>query len=115
MSLLYDRKGVLWIGTMTGGLDQLDLTAANCRFSLAAAEDPDTLPANGVMSLYEDRRGMLWVGTFGGGLASIDQSSGKVTRYPYGERAPPRSAVRARAPLSRMPSAIFGSARRAAV
>jgi len=24
MSLLYDRKGVLWIGTMTGGLNRLD-------------------------------------------------------------------------------------------
>jgi signal transduction histidine kinase/ligand-binding sensor domain-containing protein/CheY-like chemotaxis protein/HPt (histidine-containing phosphotransfer) domain-containing protein len=84
MSLLYDRKGVLWIGTMTGGLDRLDLATRKMQVFRSSPEDPSTLPANGVMALYEDRRGVLWVGTFGGGLASIDQTSGKVTRYPYG-------------------------------
>jgi signal transduction histidine kinase/ligand-binding sensor domain-containing protein/CheY-like chemotaxis protein/HPt (histidine-containing phosphotransfer) domain-containing protein len=84
MSLLYDRKGVLWIGTMTGGLDRLDVNTGALRVYRSAAADPATLPANGVMSLYEDRLGTLWVGTYGGGIASIDQTSGKVTRYPYG-------------------------------
>jgi signal transduction histidine kinase/ligand-binding sensor domain-containing protein/CheY-like chemotaxis protein/HPt (histidine-containing phosphotransfer) domain-containing protein len=84
MSLLYDRKGVLWIGTMTGGLNRLDVNTGALRVYRSATDDPATLPANGVMSLYEDRLGTLWVGTYGGGLASIDQTSGKVTRYPYG-------------------------------
>jgi signal transduction histidine kinase/ligand-binding sensor domain-containing protein/CheY-like chemotaxis protein len=84
MSLLYDRKGVLWIGTMTGGLDQLDVATGKLRVFRSVAEDPTTLPANGVMSLYEDRSGALWVGTYGGGLAMIDQANGTVTRYPYG-------------------------------
>jgi signal transduction histidine kinase/ligand-binding sensor domain-containing protein/CheY-like chemotaxis protein len=84
MSLLYDRKGVLWIGTMTGGLDQLDIATGKVRAFRSIPEDPTTLPANGVMSLYEDRFGALWVGTYGGGLAKIDQTSGAVTRYPYG-------------------------------
>ena len=88
MSLLYDHKGVLWIGTMTGGLDRLDLSSGKLQAFRSTADDPATLPANGVMSLYEDRRGTLWVGTFGGGLASIDQTSGKVTRYPYGGISP---------------------------
>ena len=84
MSLLYDRKGVLWIGTMTGGLNRLDINTGALQVYRTAADDPATLPANGVMSLYEDRLGTLWVGTYGGGLASIDQTSGKVARYPYG-------------------------------
>ena len=84
MSLLYDRKGVLWIGTMTGGLHRLDVATGALQVYRSAADDPATLPANGVMALYEDRLGTLWVGTFGGGLASIDQTSGKVARYPYG-------------------------------
>jgi signal transduction histidine kinase/ligand-binding sensor domain-containing protein/CheY-like chemotaxis protein/HPt (histidine-containing phosphotransfer) domain-containing protein len=83
MSLLYDRKGVLWIGTMTGGLNRLDVTTGALQMYRSAADDPATLPANGVMSLYEDRLGTLWVGTYGGGLASIDQTSGKITRYPH--------------------------------
>ena len=84
MSLLYDRKGVLWIGTMTGGLNRLDVTTGALQVYRSAANDLTTLPANGVMALYEDRLGTLWVGTYGGGLASIDQTSGKVTRYPHG-------------------------------
>ena len=88
MSLLYDRKGVLWIGTMTGGLNRLDVATGALQVYRAAADDPATLPANGVMSLYQDRLGTLWVGTYGGGLATIDQTGGKVTRYPHGSISP---------------------------
>jgi len=84
MSLLFDRKGQLWIGTMTGGLDRLDPDTGSLQAYRSAAEDPLTLPANGVMALYEDRSGILWVGTFGGGLASLDRTTGRFTRYPYG-------------------------------
>jgi signal transduction histidine kinase/CheY-like chemotaxis protein/streptogramin lyase len=87
MSLLFDTQGALWIGTMTGGLDRLDLASGTVRVFRSDAADPGTLPANGVMCLYEDRQGLLWVGTFGGGLASIERATGKVTRYPYGGAA----------------------------
>lgn len=93
MSLLFDRtvvdgKGVLWIGTMSGGLDRLDLATGTLRVYRFDAADPNTLPANGVMCLYADRSGLLWVGTFGGGLASIERTTGRITRYPYGGAAP---------------------------
>jgi signal transduction histidine kinase/ligand-binding sensor domain-containing protein/CheY-like chemotaxis protein/HPt (histidine-containing phosphotransfer) domain-containing protein len=88
MSLLYDRRGALWIGTMTGGLDRMDLATGAVQVYRFAEADPSTLPADGVMSLYEDRAGVLWVGTFGGGLASIDRSTGRITRYPYGGASP---------------------------
>jgi signal transduction histidine kinase/ligand-binding sensor domain-containing protein/CheY-like chemotaxis protein len=83
MALLYDH-GVLWIGTMTAGLDKLDLATGKVTVFRSVAHDADTLPADGVMTLYEDRLGTLWVGTFGGGIASVERSSGRVTRYPYG-------------------------------
>jgi signal transduction histidine kinase/CheY-like chemotaxis protein/streptogramin lyase len=84
MSLLFDHKGELWIGTMTGGLNRLDPATGALQVYRSTAEDAATLPANGVMALYEGRDGTLWVGTFGGGLASLDRASGRVTRYPYG-------------------------------
>jgi signal transduction histidine kinase/ligand-binding sensor domain-containing protein/CheY-like chemotaxis protein/HPt (histidine-containing phosphotransfer) domain-containing protein len=83
MSLHYDA-GVLWIGTMAGGLDRLDLETGRVVVYRHVADDQATLPADGIMSLFEGRDGTLWVGTFGGGLASIDRTSGKVRRYPYG-------------------------------
>ena len=84
MALLYDHRGTLWIGTMSGGLDKLDVATGKIQVIRSAADDPGTLPANGVMTLYEDGAGTLWVGTFRGGLASIDPASGKITRYPFG-------------------------------
>ncbi len=84
MALLNDHQGSLWIGTMSGGLDRLDLATGKLRVYRSTPADANTLPADGVMSLYEDRLGTLWVGTFRGGLASIDRATDKITRYPFG-------------------------------
>ena len=84
MSLLLDRHGALWIGTMTGGLQRFDLTRRTARTYQSVEGKDTTLPANGVMALYEDRQGDLWIGTFGGGLARIAGDSGAVIRYPFG-------------------------------
>jgi signal transduction histidine kinase/ligand-binding sensor domain-containing protein/CheY-like chemotaxis protein/HPt (histidine-containing phosphotransfer) domain-containing protein len=84
MSLLFDRRSALWIGTMTGGLQRFDPARRTVRNYQNVEGDDSTLPANGVMALYEDRQGDLWVGTFGGGLARIANDSGAVIRYPFG-------------------------------
>ncbi|MGA3157435.1 MAG: two-component regulator propeller domain-containing protein, partial [Steroidobacteraceae bacterium] len=88
MALRYEPrgvfKGVLWVGTMSGGLDRIDLSTGAIRNFKHDTDKPNSLPADGVMSLYEDRLGTLWVGTFGGGLASIERITGRVTCYPYG-------------------------------
>jgi signal transduction histidine kinase/ligand-binding sensor domain-containing protein/CheY-like chemotaxis protein len=97
MTLLYDRGGALWVGTMEDGLAQYDAaTRSTIRSYRHVAEDPTTIPANGIMSLYEDRRGDLWVGTFGGGVASIERGTGRVTRYAY-DRADSTGLSNARA------------------
>lgn len=83
MALLVDRNGVLWIGTMTGGLQRFDPQSGELRSFRSVPDDPATLPANGIMALYEARDGTLWAGTYGGGIARIDPASGRVTRYPY--------------------------------
>ena len=84
MSLLFDRRSALWIGTMTAGLQRFDPVRRTARSYRNVEGDDTTLPANGVMALYEDRQGDLWVGTFGGGLARIASESGAVIRYPFG-------------------------------
>jgi signal transduction histidine kinase/ligand-binding sensor domain-containing protein/CheY-like chemotaxis protein len=84
MALLCDRSSVLWIGTMSGGLQRFEPARGTLRSYRHEPDDPATLPADGVMALYEDRRGDVWVGTFGGGLAHIDRATGRVSRYPHG-------------------------------
>lgn len=84
MTLLFDRRSALWVGTMTAGLQRFDPARHTVRTYQNVEGDDSTLPANGVMALYEDRQGDLWVGTFGGGLARIAGDSGAVVRYPFG-------------------------------
>jgi len=67
-TLLEDRAGHLWIGTVDG-LDLLD--RSNGRFShyRHEANDVDSLRDSYIMSLYQDRAGLVWIGTRTGGVS----------------------------------------------
>lgn len=81
MALLTDHEGVVWAGTMEGGLDRIaPHTLAVTVFSHDAS-DSGTLGAAGVMSLLEDSSDRLWVGTYGGGLSRLDRATGRFRRY----------------------------------
>jgi diguanylate cyclase (GGDEF)-like protein len=82
MALLYDREGLLWVGTMGGGLNLLDPATGRFRVFRHDAADPSTIGADGVMALFEDRDGRIWVGTYGGGLNRYDRATGGFTRFP---------------------------------
>lgn len=60
----------LWIGTHGGGLNQMiyDSLTQSSRFLhyISAADDPQSLSDEVVLSLSEDQQGNLWVGTFQG-------------------------------------------------
>lgn len=81
MALLLDRTGMLWIGTMGGGLNRLD--PASGRFTVFRHDpaNPATVGADAIMSLLEDRDGNVWVGTFGGGLSLFERATGKFTNF----------------------------------
>jgi diguanylate cyclase (GGDEF)-like protein len=87
-SLLTDRQGLLWVGTIDSGLMALDPRSESVR---AFRNDPardDSLGSNGVMSLLEDSRGRLWIGTHRGGLNRLDRATGRFTRFVSEERNP---------------------------
>ncbi len=90
MSLLAGRNGVLWVGTLEGGLDRLDPGRQEFAHHRHDPANPASLGANGVTSLLEDRDGRLWVGTFRGGLNRLDGATGSFVRYRH-ESANPAS------------------------
>ena len=59
-TLLADRQGKIWIGTLNNGLFRYDGTTT----THFAGEDG--LPHQSVYALYEDARGTLWIGTGAG-------------------------------------------------
>jgi ligand-binding sensor domain-containing protein len=61
LSILQDRQGFVWIGTIEGGLFRHD-GHKQVRF-LSDPSNPASLPGGRVTSLFEDEKGQLWVGT----------------------------------------------------
>lgn len=69
--LLSDQSGVLWIGTIGGGLNRFEEKSGRfIRYRYQPA-DPNSLSDDRVYTIYEDRQGTVWVGTFGGGLNRV--------------------------------------------
>jgi len=86
MAMVADDRDRIWLGTMNGGIDRLDVAGHTVKHFGASASDPDMLPAPGIMSLLRDSKGRIWVGTYGGGIAMIDPTTDRVLRYPYGKK-----------------------------
>ena len=59
-SLLVDKSGALWFGSLGGGASRYDGKSFT-RFTTK-----DGLPGNGVFWILEDERGDIWFGTDGG-------------------------------------------------
>jgi ligand-binding sensor domain-containing protein/tRNA A-37 threonylcarbamoyl transferase component Bud32 len=59
--ILQDKKGFMWFGTGSGGLNKYD----GFEFKVYAHKlgDANTLSSNGVNCIHEDRSGILWIGT----------------------------------------------------
>ncbi|MYM22058.1 diguanylate cyclase [Duganella sp. FT135W] len=78
VSLLQDKQGYIWIGTIEGGLFRYDGRRA-IRYANDPA-NPSTLPAGRIGALHEDARGRIWVGT-DEGLARFDPDANSFQRY----------------------------------
>ena len=73
MSLLHDRHGNLWIGTMANGLFVLTATGQLEKIPVGVARAAATgrsISAPGIMTLFEARNGAIWVGTHGAAQTS---------------------------------------------
>lgn len=94
-SLLFDRSGRLWIGSLDG-LSRWQQDSGRMRVWRAGSGEGDELSSPRVESLFEDRDGLLWVGTWFNGVNLHDPRSeafAKARHVPGNPRALPGSAV----------------------
>lgn len=80
-SILLDRHGNLWVGTMNGLNLKMHGTNEFRRFSASNAYDPTTINHNEIFYIQEDRDGYIWVGTGGGGLNKYNPLTEKFEYY----------------------------------
>lgn len=79
--LLTDRSGLVWAGTINGGLNKFNPHKAQFRLYRNLPSDPNSLGYNVVSGFSEDQNGNIWVTTWGGGLDRFDPQTGVFEHY----------------------------------
>ncbi len=57
------KKGDLWIGTSTGGVDRYNISGGNIYHSTHNSQDSTSISDNRITAIYEDSKNNIWVGT----------------------------------------------------
>ncbi|MRV72423.1 diguanylate cyclase [Duganella sp. FT92W] len=78
ISMLQDRQGFVWIGTIEGGLFRYDGRRA-VRYQNDPG-NPKSVPGGRIASLFSDEAGRIWAGT-DEGLARYEPESNSFSRY----------------------------------
>ncbi|HLZ88994.1 MAG TPA: two-component regulator propeller domain-containing protein, partial [Puia sp.] len=78
--LCEDEDHQIWVGTVGGGLDQLERPTGTFRHYAHDARDPRSINNNSISSILEDSRHRLWVGTYTG-LDLFDRAAQGFVHY----------------------------------
>jgi ligand-binding sensor domain-containing protein/signal transduction histidine kinase/DNA-binding response OmpR family regulator len=78
-SLVRDRQGGYWIGTING-LNYYDEKLGFVSF-FKNEHDTYSLADNSIRPIFQDRRGSVWVGTYYGGISIFDRDLAKFRHY----------------------------------
>jgi signal transduction histidine kinase/ligand-binding sensor domain-containing protein/FixJ family two-component response regulator len=81
MLIYKDRAGILWIGTVSGGLDRFDPAGDTFTHYRHDPNDSQSLRNDYIAALYQDRTGAMWVDTVDG-FDRLDVASGRFFHYP---------------------------------
>lgn len=83
-SLFEDNEGVLWIGTVEGGITKFDRKSEKF-ISFRPPQPPDRFETvlRAVSSINQDKEGMFWVGSYSGELRRFDRQTGQFSSFDY--------------------------------
>ncbi len=87
ISLAEGENGDIWIGTVSGGLNRLNLKNKTLKIYKHIPNDPNSLSENLITSILYDN-GKVWLGCGRGNYAlqCLDVRSGNITKYDIGEK-----------------------------
>jgi len=80
-TVLPDRSGLIWVGTLSAGINKLNLDSLQFRTYRHDPSNPKSLPSNHTSAFAETSDGMIWLGSIENGLVRFDPASGEFTPY----------------------------------
>ncbi len=86
-SMCQDQEGIIWMGTLAGGLCRFDPKTESFKAFLRDSKDPYSLSNNNIFGVDVDQDGNIWMVTNGGGI-SILSASEKHKLKPKFEKIP---------------------------
>lgn len=87
-SILEDEGGILWFGTLGGGLSKLYPALQTFTLMRREPENESSLSGNHISAICESKDDILWVGTYKNGLNRVDRKTGQVTRLSLADIIP---------------------------
>lgn len=99
-SLLEDKKGIIWAGTLGGGLNKFDSRTGKFKRFNHNPNNDNTISHDVIYKLYRDSKNRIWISTLGGGLNLFDPVRETFVHYKY-------SAKDSNSISSNMVSAIY--------
>ena len=82
------HKYIIWIGTESNGLYQIDTNTGSIKHYPYDAKNPDGISHPTINTIFQDHTGTLWIGTEGGGLNKFDDQSKTFSHYVYNPQNP---------------------------
>ncbi|WP_172335858.1 two-component regulator propeller domain-containing protein [Mucilaginibacter sp. SG564] len=80
-SFYFDKNGIYWIGTYSGGISKYDEHLALLNLKQSNPFDPSGLKSPFVTSFAEYKNGQIFIGTDGGGLEIFNKNTGLMTPF----------------------------------
>ena len=71
--MMEDKAGNLWIGSLAGGLNKVDLKPQKFLLCQTQYGNPAKLSKSNVRSIYINSKNTLWIGTFEGGVNYMNE------------------------------------------
>jgi len=87
-SILEDKNGVLWIGTLGNGLYFYDPATGRSGHFNYQPQNKKGISSNSITTLFESKKYQLWVGTEGGGLCLFRPTDSSFISYTTKEAFP---------------------------
>jgi len=80
-SLLEDKNGQLWIGTIGNGLFYYDAATKKIINFIYNQKNKKSISSNSITTIFEDSNGDKWVGTEGSGLCKFNMADSSFSNY----------------------------------